>query len=646
MSLAPDTSLSEDTRQALHDLVWAIPQNDLLTYAATGTPFIGGGFRKTSITVVRARILQVAEESEPIDDNLRQLLVRNDPCASCLALLSVEAVKDNLASLAALFGGPHLTLGLLLDPRLAALSKVDSGKGKVESPISNSEISNVHSQLSEALAPLLSVLGATGTAPAAFAPPAALKEARREIASLKGATERLERETANRTKAEEKAAKWQQKAEEAEKTIGPLRQRAEKAEADLARYRRETEKAADAIVETRIATEFSEWLGGRRAAMLREIWPAGAGEVGPAGAGEVGPAGAGEVGPLARARLGAASPREVGSPSDDDCSGGDRRRKPQAAIAADNLRQPRGPAAGLLARAAAAMARQAQTDLAAGTRSALEAKLAAYEGVLARCNALLADAIRPSEDLLAVEKDLAAEVRRLRRLLHPEADAAPAIAPEEALVRAVNAAADHELPDLKHMVNRLHDLQIITDAAQANLNERIRNRYATLYAKRGSPGLESGDSASPDYLLSCALEGQIPLIFMVDGHNTLFALQSRYSRPQDHRGPSSEARDWLVNDLVQVFSNARNCRVIIVFDGPERTEASPVGNVKVIYSGGGNADVEHRADDVLVAEARFLREANPNCRMLLATNDTGLASRAAALGVRNVAPTALLSYLR
>ena len=614
MSLAPDTSLSEDTRQALHDLVWAIPQNDLLTYAATGTPFIGGGFRKTSITVVRARILQVAEESEPIDDNLRQLLVRNDPCASCLALLSVEAVKDNLASLAALFGGPHLTLGLLLDPRLAALSKVDSGKGKVESPISNSEISNFHSQLSEAFAPLLSVLGATGTAPAAFAPPAALKEARREIASLKGATERLERETANRTKAEEKAAKWQQKAEEAEKTIGPLRQRAEKAEADLARYRRETEKAADAIVETRLATEFTEWLGGRRAAMLREIWPAGAGEVGPAGADEVGPAGAGEVGPLARARLGAASPR--------------------------------GPTAPLLARAAAAMARQAQTDLAAGTRSALEAKLAAYEEVLARCNALLSDALRPSEDLLAVEKDLAAEVRRLRRLLHPEADAAPAVAPEEALVRAVNAAADHELPDLKHMVNRLHDLQIITDAAQANLNERIRNRYATLYAKRGSPGLESGDSASPDYLLSCALEGQIPLIFMVDGHNTLFALQSRYSRPQDHRGPSSEARDWLVNDLVQVFSNARNCRVIIVFDGPERTEASPVGNVKVIYSGGGNADVEHRADDVLVAEARFLREANPNCRMLLATNDTGLASRAAALGVRNVAPTALLSYLR
>ncbi len=245
-----------------------------------------------------------------------------------------------------------------------------------------------------------------------------------------------------------------------------------------------------------------------------------------------------------------------------------------------------------------------------------------------------------------MEGDLAAEVRRLKRLLHPEAEPTPVVAPEEALVRAVNAAADHELPDLQHTGYRLHDLKILTDSALEHLKDRIRNRYAALYAKRGGPGLETGDHASPEYLLLCALEGQIPLIFMVDGHNALFALQSRYSRPQDHRGPSSEARDWLVSDLVQVFANSHNCRVIVVFDGPERSEASPAGNVKVIYSGGGNADVEHRADDVIVAETRFLREADPDCRILLATNDNGLASRAAAFGARNIAPTALLSYLR
>ena len=211
---------------------------------------------------------------------------------------------------------------------------------------------------------------------------------------------------------------------------------------------------------------------------------------------------------------------------------------------------------------------------------------------------------------------------------------------------AVNTAEDHALPDLQHTVNRLHDLGIVTDEARDRLDEQIRNRYATLYARRGGPGLDTGDAEGPEYLLRCALEGQTPLILLVDGHNTLYSLQSRYSRPQDHRGPSSEARDWLVNDLVQIFANARNCRVILVFDGPERSETNPAGNVKVVFSGGGGAEVEHRADDVLVDEARFLREADPDCRLLIATNDNGLSSRAAAFGARNLPPTALVAYFR
>ena len=299
-----------------------------------------------------------------------------------------------------------------------------------------------------------------------------------------------------------------------------------------------------------------------------------------------------------------------------------------------------------MSRAEKAIAKQTQTDLAAGTRSALEAKLASYEETLARCTALITDALHPADELIAVEKELADEVRRLSLLLRPGAESASPCSPEESLLRAINTAADHELPDLQHTVNRLLELKIITDEAKGRIDERIRNRYAALYAKRGGPGLENGERANAEYVLQCALDGKVPLIFLIDGHNALYALQSRYSRPQDHRGPSSEARDWFVNDIIQVLANAHNCRVIVVFDGPERTESNPAGNVKVVYSGGGGSDVEHRADDVLVDEARFLREADPDVRMILATNDNGLSSRAAALGVRNIAPTAMLTYLR
>ena len=633
MSLAPDTTLSAESREVLHDLIWSIPQNELLTYAATGAALMGGGFRKNNLAVVRARVMQVAEGKEPIDDNLRKLLVRHDPCASCLAVLSEETIGENLNDLAALFGAPRLALALQLDPRLSTNNTLC-----VSAPSAppSEKTTPAASALREALAPLLAVLGADNPeTPRSFDSTTALKEARKEVASLKGASERLEKEMANREKAEAEAKKWRGKAETAEKTIGPLRQRAEKAEADLARHTRDAEAMADAKLETRLAAEFAEWLGGRRAAMLREVWSAGADEVGPPCGGEVAPAVAGEVGSN---KLQAAQPPAT--------SGGASRQQPQAALAADNPRLFHGPTAPLLARATAAMAKQAQADLAAGTRSALEARLAAYEEALSRCSGLIADALHPTDELIAVEKDLADEVRRLRLLLHPEMESAPSVSPEESLVRAVNTAADHELPDLQHTVNRLCDLKIVTDEAKARIDERIRNRYAALYAKRGDPGLENGDSANAESVLRCALEGKVPLIFLIDGHNALYALQSRYSRPQDHRGPSSEARDWLVNDIVQIFANAHNCRVIVVFDGPERTESNPAGNVKVVYSGGGGSDVEHRADDVLVDEARFLREADPDVRMILATNDNGLSSRAAAFGVRNIAPTALLTYLR
>ncbi len=667
MSLAPDTTLSAECREVLHDLIWSIPQNELLTYAATGAALMGGGFRKNNLAVVRARVMQVAEGKEQIDDNLRKLLVRHDPCASCLAILSKETIRENLEDLAAIFGAPRLSLALQLDPRLADSSAVDSNRWPstaIDGNRNSKDLSCVQpdpegkktapSALREALAPLLAVLGADGTeTPRNYASPTALKEARKEIASLKGAAERLEKEMVNREKAEAEAKKWRGKAEAAEKAIGPLRQRAEKAEADLARHIREAEAMADAKLETRLAAEFAEWLGGRRAAMLREVGPAGAGEVGPASAGEVAPltrrgcaADAARLGRLRGEVSGGDRGQQLQAAIAAATSGGDSRQKPQAAPAAGNFRQQLGPAAELLARAAAAIAKQTQADLAAGTRSALEDKLAAYEETLARCTGLITDALHPTEELLAVEKELAAEVRRIRQLLHPDTESTPSTSPEEALVRAVNTAADHELPDLQHTTNRLFDLKIVTDEAKERIDERIRNRYAALYAKRGGPGLETGDGANAEHVLQCALKGKIALVFLVDGHNALYALQSRYSRPQDHRGPSSEARDWLVNDIVQVFANAHNCRVLIVFDGPERTESNPAGNVKVVYSGGGGSDVEHRADDVLVDEARFLREADPNVRMLIATNDNGLSSRAATLGVRNIAPTALLTYLR
>ncbi len=573
MSLVADIPVPSECRVRLRDLVDTIPPGELLAYAATGKAFLGGSFRRNNIAVVRSRIWQVLEGREPVDSPLRRLLARHDVAAACLAPLSEVFIKANLDHLAALFGQDAFRLALQLDGRLP-----DAFVPSSETP----SYDFARTALREALAPLLAPLGAEhgDSAPAVASAAATVRELRAEVSRLKGAATRLEKEKSSRSKAEAEAEKWQQKALAADTEIGSLRQRAEVAEACLARYRRETGKAADALVETRLAQEFAQWLGSRRAALVHEV---------------------------------AKTEHSAGDP--------------------------------LVCRAKAALAHQAQIDLAAGTRRVLEARLATLRETLCRCRTTLVDALQPSDELRAVTDDLANEVHRLGLLLDPDEKSA-ARDPAQALAEAVNTADDHALPDIQHTVNRLHSLKVLTDETCDRLGEKIRNRYSALYARRGNPGIEIGDATSSEHILGCGLEGQIPLILLVDGHNTLYALQSRYSRPQDHRGPSSEARSWLVNDLVQMFACARNCRVILVFDGPERTESNPAGNVKVIFSGGGGIEVEHRADDVLVDEARFLHEADSSCYLLLATNDNGLASRAASFGARNLPPTALVAYFR
>ena len=418
MSLAPDTILSAESREALHDLVWSIPQNELLTYAATGDALMGGGFRKKNIGVVRARIMQVAEGSEPIDDGLRRLLVRHDPCASCLATLSVETVKENLESLAKLFGGTRLNLALLLDPRLPTLAQSCFAMTHCEdTPTPPRE--EAAASLREALAPLLAPLGAAEAVPVAFTPPAALKEARAEAARLKGADERLKKEQDLRKKAEDEARKWRERAEAAERETGPARQRAEAAEAARDRCLRNADAIADARLESRLAEEFAEWLGDRRAALVRET----------------------------------------------------RSTIPAPSSGADPL----------LARAEAALAKQAQEDLVSGVRHVLQARLDAYGEAQRRCRTLIADAIRPTAELVAVERELDAEVRRIGSILSPAIEA-PSANPEEALARAINTAKERELPGLANMVARLKALDIVTDAAASRLEEQVRNRYAECYA--------------------------------------------------------------------------------------------------------------------------------------------------------------------
>lgn len=590
MAIIKGQVLSPSLLEAIKFSVKQIPQNELDVYASSSDAFASGGFRKGNVAVIRARIIALIEGSELIEDALKRLLAKHNECYAVISKLSGDIVKTNIKQLETLFGYPQFQLALMLDTRFSdlAISQLENKKEDI-APSEEERLWAVKS-LRETIWPVFSALGttegesSTPTATSSFESQRLIKELRAELNRLKGTETKLQREQIKLTYAETAEKKYLERAEKAEKAEGELRQRAERAEAELIRNKRDAQTQANAIVQTKIAEELTELLGVRRVEQLYEF-------------------------------AGSAIMKKI---SDDP----------------------------LLSRASAAINAQAKSDIASGTRAALEAKLESYEEMLLKCRGMIADALDPSEELRNIANDIESEVTRIRKILYPGKNEQESVNTTELLTVAINSSADRQLPDLQHTVNKLLSIGVISETAASNLTDMIRRRYAIRYAKRGGPGLENGDPECSDQILYCALNGQIPLILLIDGHNTLFALQSRYSRPQDHRGPSAEAREWLINDIVQTVSCAHNCRVIIVFDGPERTDSFPSGNVKVIYSGGGKSDVEHRADDVIVDEVRFLSETNSTCKILLATNDNGLACRAASYGAKNIAPTSLLEYFK
>ena len=599
MSLKEGEVVAQEIVDAVDAILKRIPTRELDLFASASPSFKVGGFRKGNTAAIRARIRQLISGSEPIADDLRRLLAKHCEASAVLALLSEAAVRTLVRPLASALGQAQVALALALDPRLSGIAVPEGASGAEEDLPS----------IAEELSPLFGICGdarpgegeQTGRIGVAESVSAAKAAAERDAAAKrKGLEARLEKEIAKAKAAEDRAAEAETHAKDAGKEAAAMRRRAMEAEEALAFERRHAEELVDANVEKRLAEEFASWLGERRAAMI------------------------------------AAAAAELPQLRISDF-------KSQISQGLKGQKETEGPGGSEpLRRLLAAMEHQAEADPASASRSFIEARLASYEEALARASALIADSLSPSAELIAAHEELAEEAARLSSLLKRPSSPVAIADIVAALDHEAAKSSARELPEVQHLARRLVEIGVLSQEDAASVRERIRTRYAALYAKRGEP--EEAEAFSPEGRLRKALSGGEALVLLVDGHNTLFALQSRYCRPQDHRGPPSEARDWLVADISQIVSGAPNCRVIVVFDGPERSESAPSGNVKVIYSGGGSSDVEHRADDVIVDELRFLSRAGAT--MIVATNDNGLASRAEHLGAMSMPPTALLEYIR
>lgn len=566
-----DICLTPELETELKYLCETLPEAELVGLVQVEPALLVGGFRADNPAAIRARLWQVAIASQPVSDAVRRLLAAHSLNRPLVARLSRAVLFDLRHELAVLLGGPRLLLAMLLDER-SDVRDTAARWLKTDQPFSAIDPIIAATVVRETFARLLEAMHAT-TQTFLESVPLTREIWRDEKHRL---TEQLHTARAEnrRLKAvEERLARTRDQLKSAEAGGLDARTRLDEITGQLRQATRERDEIR--IELTREQTHREERL---RAAVDARLATEFAGWL------------------AAAHSLEAASTAMAGQ---DD----------------------------VLARAEAALVRQAANDRHSGNRMRLRQQFDQIEAALARVRDSLAAAMHQTPDLRQAENDLEREANRLRDLL---GIIPPVTSFESALAANFNGAHINDLPHLRTLVDRLASIGALDAPALNRLDVLLTRRQAIAQATGELPEGPVGNAVG---LLQRTLAGRQPAILLVDGHNALFGLQGRYMAPQGSAVPDGNKRARLVADIVHRLKGCPTCRAWIVFDGPEASDASPAPNVRVTYSGGQGAN---RADGVLLDNIRFFRTADPAISILLVSNDNALGTEARRLGAQTM----------
>ena len=130
-------------------------------------------------------------------------------------------------------------------------------------------------------------------------------------------------------------------------------------------------------------------------------------------------------------------------------------------------------------------------------------------------------------------------------------------------------------------------------------------------------------------------------LYLVDGHNVLYALRPRFAAQLVEGHPGAAAREALVAQLVASFDQP--CQVVrVYFDGDEAHAEQRSAQVEVIYPGGQG---DQRADHAILAALLHRSEGGqtPFEAAVVVTRDIKLAKRARRRGATVIDPAAFFA---
>ena len=566
------TVLPPAYEKELRRLVKLVPADDLAAFAATDKIFKTGGFRSGNIAVIRTRVQQIACGAAVVPETLRRLLAQRSRARTLTELLSPDAIADNRHALATLLGEEVLMVALLLDRRPEVRNKAEEWL-KSQEPITVLTPEEAQEQIKSCFADFIEIAGAVPETPGIPTTREAwLRQKEKSDLRIRD----LSAENRRLKGVDDRLSRVVKELKDSNDELKACRQKIAGLEKELSQKNHEANELAAELQRERVSRD-ERLMAAVDVALAREFH-----------------------GWLAQARSVEAAALDDGSRSD------------------------------LLARAETALKKQAATDRHSGNVEQILKRISDLKSVLERVRDALRNALRPTPELKAVETDISKELERLNALVGPDAAATPL---EQALAAHINSADDNELPQLRGLPDLLDSLNLIDAAACDRLKMAFKKRLAALEAL-GVPidvVMEKRDDAlSP---LGQALAGNAPAILMIDGHNMLFGLPTRYSPERGKALSDAAKRERLVADVVRVTAPNPAVRAWIIFDGPTRSDTQAAPNVRVTYSGGKG---EHRADGVILDNLKFFRTSDPEMRVFMVSNDKDLRDKAHRLGACNI----------
>jgi len=277
----------------------------------------------------------------------------------------------------------------------------------------------------------------------------------------------------------------------------------------------------------------------------------------------------------------------------------------------------------LLERAGHLVEKQEEVDRSAGNRRELSDRLRAINDARLQFITLSRESLNPLPDLAGMIEELDKEAGRLRQLLDRTLDESAFV--QNFMAKIGQASSPDAVMEYKGLLERLKEAGVLERGDARRLFEYCDSRMDLAYDKYVPDVKDAAPVMDPFRRLKESIANNREMIWFLDGHNILFGLPELFGTLDAAGKPTEESRYKLSEALVALSKDADNCLIRLYYDGPEHSEYSPAGNVKVIYSGG---EGDHRADRVICSDMEYLCSKASSVPFFITTDDRGLRAQA------------------